>query len=124
MSDPVQDAVEAALWQRVVDDFDDSATHSAFLEHSQRSDTLVAAATRYRRYKERLDPETDAERLAAVDKRLGAIASLAMAQLNVERSETPEPRRSHPVLIALSVLILLVSLFGLYHAMSWLGKAF
>ncbi len=113
----VEDAVATALWQRVLDDFEDDATHAAFLEHSQRSGTLVAAATRYRNHRKQLDPDDDAVRVADIDKRLATIATLAIARLDAERSEVPEERRSHPTLIAISVLVWLLSLVLLYHAL-------
>jgi hypothetical protein len=76
----VTDPVLEALWKNVVDRWEDDAAHVAFIDHCQNQDALVEAAVRYR------GMAGDHERSAQAQKRLGAIAVLAMARLESLRS--------------------------------------
>jgi hypothetical protein len=69
-----------ALWKCVVDDWDDDATHGAFLEHCQHADLLHEAAVRYR------GMTGDRERGQSAEKRLQGVALLAMARLESTRT--------------------------------------
>lgn len=99
------------LWKHVLDHWDDEAAHRAFLEHCRHNDELVEAAVRYRGMK------GDRERGPLADKKLGAIAMLAMTKLEVHRTKE-HPRRSNAIGIAL-VLLFLGATFGL---LAYLGS--
>lgn len=78
-----------ALWKRVLDAWDDEARHGAFLDYCQQSEKLVDAAVRYR------GMTGDHARAALAEKKLKAVALLAMARLEASRqsARTPSPRR-------------------------------
>src|SRR5262245_42276535 len=97
MSDPVLEA----LWKKVVEDFSDDAAHAAFIEHCRVTQQLLEAAVRYR------GMAGDHARGPVAQKRLQAIAILAVAGLEAERS-APRPRTSN----ALAVLLIIVFLAG------------
>ena len=81
MTDPVLEA----LWKKVLDDWQNDATHGSFLEYCQKSDQLLEAAVRYR------GMAGDRTRGPSADKRLAAISLLALTRL--ESARTP-PRSS------------------------------
>ena len=82
------DQVLEALWKNVLDRWDDDAPHGAFIDHCQQSDQLVEAAVRYR------GMAGDRERGEQAQKRLKAIAVLALARLESLRTrEKREPSR-------------------------------
>lgn len=87
MGDPIFEV----LWKRVTDAWDDDATHGAFLRHAQESRQLAEAATRYSGMR------GDRERGPSAQKRLDAVAILAMTTLEASRSE---PRRGLPPWLA------------------------
>lgn len=107
MPDPVLEA----LWKRITDNWDDDRAHEAFLRHCHDSSQLGEAAARYRPFRD------DEVRGPLAQKRLGAIALLAMNALLAERKE---PRRKLPKwmtgLVALAcasvVAWLIVQIFG------------
>ncbi len=92
----IADAALEALWKNVVQRWDDDAAHGAFLEHCRASGRLDEAAVRYR------GMAGDRERAAGAEKRLKAVALLALAQL--ETSRTP-PRAAAGRTIAMLVLL-------------------
>lgn len=93
------------LWKRVLDDWEDEATHSAFVDYCQRTGRLVDAAVRYR------GMCGDRSRAPASEKKLKAIALLAMAELEVVRQD----ERRTPTRIARLVLLFafFLATFGL-----------
>ncbi|MCS6898685.1 MAG: hypothetical protein RMJ98_02865 [Myxococcales bacterium] len=98
------------LWKRVVDNWEDAATHGAFLEYCQRTGALSDAATRYR------GMSGDRERGPEAQRRLQGVVVLAIQAMMAER--TP-PHRGLPAwLVALSALLCAVgvgyTLFRLY----------
>lgn len=99
MSTPPDVALEA-LWKRVLDNWEDEAAHSAFLEYCQRTDRLVDAAVRYR------GMTGDRARAQISEKKLKAVALLAMTRLEVARLiERRAPNRTaHYVLLLAFVL--------------------
>ncbi|MBI4702354.1 MAG: hypothetical protein HY744_14625 [Deltaproteobacteria bacterium] len=115
-----------ALWQRVVERWDDEARHAAFVEACRASGRLDLGARRYRALK---DAELAAEEpalageegrhdVASIDRRLSAIAALAMAQLGEPpRRAGTETRRSRPILVAVAVVMLLGALVLLGRAL-------
>ena len=104
-SDPVLDA----LWKRVTDDFADEKAHGAFLDYCRTHERLVEAAVRYRGMK------GDRERAETAEKKLKAVALLAMTELESSRSPpVPARRRGHYALIAM----FLVATIGLLAYLS------
>lgn len=94
-----------ALWKRVLDRWDDESAHDAYLEYCQKSERLVDAAVRYR------GMSGDRNRAPIAEKRLKAVALLALAGLEVVRvAERGDPRR-----LARYVLLagFLLAIFGL-----------
>lgn len=93
------DPVLEALWKRVLDGWDEEATHSVFLDYCQKSDRLVDAAVRYR------GMAGDRERAQLSEKKLKAVALLAMTRLEVERlsDRSPPSRLGSYLLIAFFV---------------------
>ena len=85
-----------ALWKHVLDHWDDDAAHRAFLDYCQNQEALAEAAVRYRGMK------GDRDRGAVAEKRLTAVAMLAMSKLEVTRAE-PKAASS-----ALTKLLLIV----------------
>lgn len=79
------DPVLEALWKRVLDAWDDDATHAAFLDYCQKSDRLVDAAVRYR------GMTGDRSRAPVAEKKLKAVAVLAMTRLEVARQGERRP---------------------------------
>jgi hypothetical protein len=94
-----------ALWKRVLDAWDDEAAHVAFLDHCRQSDRLVEAAVRYR------GMVGDRARSALAQKKLDAVALLAMAQLDLSRQRERRPA-SHAASYAL-IAFFLVATVGL-----------
>ena len=94
MTDPILEA----LWKKTLDDFDDESAHAAFLDHCQATRQLLEAAIRYR------GMAGDHVRGRIAERRLAAIAALALADLETER--TPERRG-----ITLAVRLVLIVLF-------------
>ncbi len=76
----VSDPLLEALWKKVVDNWDDDAAHRAFIEHCASSEKLAEGAARYR------GMSGDRERGEQAQKRLAAIAAVAMARLETLRS--------------------------------------
>ncbi len=107
MTDPVLEG----LWKKVVDHWEDDATHGAFLQYCQTADRLLEAAVRYR------GMAGDRARGPSAEKRLGAIALLAMAKLESQRASVRAGYRnaSRIVLIAFFVLSTLVLLALTLH---------
>jgi hypothetical protein len=95
----VNDAALETLWKHVTSHWEDEAAHRAFLEHCRVNDRLVEAAVRYRGMK------GDHARGPLAEKKLTAIAALALTRLEAERSP-PQSKRSSAlayVLIALFI---------------------
>jgi hypothetical protein len=103
-SDPILDA----LWQKVLDAWDDERTHAAALEHGVRSCALPSLASRYRA----LLSDPDKRDLAR--RKLDAIV-IAATQMLVS-TKTPSPGRV-PLPITLSAFAVCVLLLG------WLALA-
>jgi hypothetical protein len=76
----VSDAALETLWKHVLEHWDDDAAHRAFLEQCRVSDRLVEAAVRYRGMR------GDHLRGPVAEKKLTAIAALALTRLEAERS--------------------------------------
>jgi|SRR6187431_566844 len=90
----VDDAFEA-LWKSVLDRWEEERVHGAFLEYCQTTDQLAEAAARYRGMK------GDRDRSLVAEKRLSAIAVVALAKLHATRRPVVRTgRRAFSVLLA------------------------
>ena len=98
----MNDAALETLWKHVANHWEDEAAHRAFLEHCRVNDRLVEAAVRYRGMK------GDHARGALAEKKLAAIAALALTRLEAERS----PARAKTNNAILYFLIALFTLGG------------
>jgi hypothetical protein len=110
-SDPILDA----LWAKVLEDFAAPRAHQAFIDHCRQSERLPEAAKRYRDHKERLAEDDEAAR-AEADRRLGAIAMLAMAQLDANRSPPGRSRLLQALTLVMAILTL-AAMVGLIRAL-------
>ncbi len=102
--------VTEALWGKVLEDFAADKSHEAFLLHCQQCDLLSEAARRYSAYKSTLNEDQTDER-DAIDRRLGAVALLAMSQLDDLR--TPPAVVGRKVLTAVAAVLAIVSVIGI-----------
>jgi hypothetical protein len=89
----VADSSFDALWKHVIDNWDDDKAHGAFLEHCQEHGHLAEAAARYR------GMTGDRERGPSAEKRLQAVALLAVAKLESMRSPAAPPRQAGGLLL-------------------------
>src|SRR4051812_19618210 len=93
------DALQA-LWQAAESDFAADAPNRAFIEHCRVRGELPEAARRYREAKESAAGTGEAAAAReAIQKRLAAVALIAMSEIEARKSQ-PAPRRSHPLTIA------------------------
>jgi len=101
------DAGFEALWQRVLDGWDDDKPHAALLEFALRTEQLPEVAGRYRKLKE--DP-TKAER---AQKRLDAIV-LAATQLMMSMKTPPRTQIPLPITFSAFGIFLFTLCFVAY----------
>ena len=94
---PLVDPSIEALWAHVLDHWQDEQAHAAFLQQCDHLNQLAEAATRYR------GMTGDRTRAEVAEKKLKAVAVLAMAKLESHR--TP-PSEGHPVLVTVLALLL------------------
>ncbi len=102
--DPTLDA----LWERVLEAWDDERPHGALLEHAVRTQALPEVAARYRRLTD------DPARGARAKQRLGAIVVAATQMLL--STKTPKPGKT-PLPITLSAFAVALLL------LAWLAYA-
>ncbi len=114
MPEPADIAVAEALWRKVAEAPDDDEPHAAYLAHCAKTDQLSDAARRYRALKDGLAP--DDPKRAAIDKRLAAVAFMAMASLDDKRSAAPNPR-ARTLFTVLAALIMAAAMIGLVRAL-------
>jgi len=111
-----------ALWKKVLEDFEGGDAHGKFVQHAQRADLLPDAAKRYRLFKAQvteddgLDDDDKAAKLELIDKRLGGIAMLAMAQLDANKTE-PKPSKAARFFTVLVAALMLAAIIGLFWAL-------
>ena len=110
------DAIADALWNKLLEDFEEDAPHNAFLEHCRQRGMLPHAAARYRAHKESLDAERDAAACLRCDKRLTAITLVAMAQMDA-RKTAGTPKRRNPIVLLIAFVSLIVAIFALYKGL-------
>ncbi|HEY3493529.1 MAG TPA: hypothetical protein VGK73_02540 [Polyangiaceae bacterium] len=99
------DSALETLWKHTLDHWEDEAAHRAFLEHCRHHDLLVEAAVRYRGMK------GDHARGPVAEKKLAAIAVLAMAKLESARS--PERRKQGHFLSYVLIALFIAGTIGL-----------
>lgn len=103
MADPAFEA----LWKNVLDHWQEERTHGAFLEYCGATDRLAEAAARYRGMK------GDRERSELAERRLAAIAIVALAKLEATRSQAPRSeRRIWSLILAATFCLLTLALLG------------
>jgi hypothetical protein len=106
MIDPVLDA----LWKKVLDDWESDRAHGVFMEHCQATGLLLEAAVRYR------GMAGDYARGASAEKRLKAVALLAIAGLESQRS--PEPRGASTAMRIVLILFFIAATAALAFVLS------
>ncbi len=106
MTASLADTLFEALWKKVIDDWDNDTAHGAFLQHCQDHGQLAEAAARYR------GMSGDRERGPSAEKRLQAVAMLAMT--NLETHRTARTSRTPTAAIALMLFFALSAGFLLY----------
>ncbi|MFT3767663.1 MAG: hypothetical protein QM820_19585 [Minicystis sp.] len=83
MSDPRLDE----LWHEVLNAWNDDAAHAAFLDHCRATKQLGAGAARYREELRKASAyREDQTRVETAQKRLNAIAMLAMLDLDASKT--------------------------------------
>ena len=111
MSDPELET----HWQRVLDEWDDDKVHGAFLSYCQATRSLGEAARRYRGLADPASPFRDrAERMEAARKRLGAVATLAVLDMQSSKTEVSQPRWIW-ALRAAAIVIAIVALYAFFR---------
>jgi hypothetical protein len=80
------DAFEA-LWQRVLDAWDDDKVHAALMEYATRTEQLAELAGRYRKLTD--DPEKTERAKKKLDGVVAAATALLMAMKTPARTKTP-----------------------------------
>lgn len=98
-SDALEDPAFEVLWAHVLQHWNDDKAHIAFLEHCREHDRLLPAAKRYRALTAEQERQNEAER------RLRAIAVLAMARMEQSRTTHSGARRQAGRLVALIFLV-------------------
>lgn len=99
-----EDLALAALWEQVLERFDEQSTHDAFLAACDEKRNLALAATRYRKIKD----EGEEERAARADRQLEKITGLALSQMEAART----PPKNHKRLITLIAAVVSFALVG------------
>jgi len=103
----IEDAGFEALWQRVLDAWDDDKSHNAVLEYALRTEQLPLIAGRYRALK---DDPAKAER---AQKRLDAII-LAATQLMMSMKTPPQTKVPLPITLSAFGIFLFTLAFLIY----------
>src|SRR5688572_3651575 len=99
------DTALETLWKHALEHWDDEAAHRAFLEHCRHHGQLVEAAVRYRGMK------GDHARGPTAEKKLAAIAALALAGL--ESARTPDRRKQGHFVSYLLIAFFVAGTLGL-----------
>jgi hypothetical protein len=86
------------LWRHVTNNWQDGKSHIAFVEQATEQGRLLEAATRYR------EVSGDPQRADEANRRMKAIATLAMVQLSNSRTSPEEARRRAWALVLLLLL--------------------
>ena len=109
--DAEADPVGAALWQKVIADFDNDVAHQKALDYARQSGKFADLATRYRALLDRLEKgreeDIDVAQKERCRKRLAAIALVAAGQLKSKQRQAP-PSRILMRFIALALIAIVV----------------
>lgn len=89
MTEEVNDPVLDALWKRVLEAWDDAATHRALLEHALREQLLPEIAGRYRALAE--DPEKGTVAKRQLDRIVAAATELLLSMKTPKPGKVPLP---------------------------------
>jgi len=112
------DDLETA-WSAVLEDWDDPARHADFVARCQLASKLGFAATKYRAVSGQNEAYRSlATRSEDARKRLGAITSLALIQLQTTAVSLDDNTRAMRWLKAVSILAFLLAALVLHHACS------
>ena len=115
MSDPAAKAIADALWEKALEDFAVEAPHQAFIKHCQAANMLDDAAKRYREHKESLRQDDPAREQC--DKRLSAIAILAVAAIEAMKSTPTDGKRGLKILTLFVAIMTIAAVVGLIRAL-------
>src|SRR5215216_2807656 len=108
LSDPTLET----LWKNVLDHWDDDKAHALFLEACRERGKLAEAGLRYR------GMSGDRERGPGAEKRLKSVLAIAMAELEVSRTQdAPTPGRAG------SLLMLTMFVVGTLGLIAYLAMA-
>jgi len=111
----VVDPTLRALWDRVLEDWDDDARHGKLVGYAQQNSLLGDAAGLYRQasMEDGSPYRLSGAHIADAKKRLGGIAMLAVMDLDSAKAEPPSMKGVWVLrIIAGAILIIFVSLFG------------
>jgi hypothetical protein len=103
----VDDPTFDALWNQVVEDWDDDGKHGKFLAYAQQARMLGEAASRYRSAADAGSPYRLSEsRLVDAQKRLAGVATLAVMDLDANKSSHVSGEHNKTVRVA-AILVML-----------------
>ena len=112
----VVDPTLEALWQQVIDDWDEDERHGKFLAYAQQTKELGDAARLYRSVTEEGSTHRLSEdQLLDAKKRLAGVAMLAAMDLDSQKSDPTEVPGRLAVRVVGYVIVL-----GLFAALAWL----
>jgi hypothetical protein len=97
-----EDRALVALWEQVLERFDQESTHGAFLAACDEKKNLAFAATRYRKVKD----EGDEAKTLEADRQLEKITALAFSQMETFRTAPKEHRRVITIIAAIVSFVL------------------
>lgn len=111
----VEQVIDDALWQKTLADFDSEERHIRFIEHFRTSGRLAEAARRYRAHRDEAD--LDEATNAMIDKRLAAIAIMAMAEMDGAKTDAKPFRTGRRIINIVVVVIFVLSVVALTRAL-------
>lgn len=95
-----------ALWAQVVDDWDDDERHGKLLAYAQQTKQLGEAAALYRRVTQPDSPYRVSEnQILDAKKRLLGVATLAVMDLDAQRSEPVNRKHQWAVRVAAAIVM-------------------
>ncbi len=107
-SDPSADPIATALWAKVLERWDEMATHQAALAHAVASESLAELAARYRKL------TADKDKKDRAEERLQAILSAATV-LMLSKKTPKAPAKRFNLLTVVMALITLAVCFEVYR---------
>lgn len=110
-----KDPILEALWAKALTDWDQPSVHEAFIKHCVESEQLGEAAGRYKSKVHPDGPDHDDAEQAIARKRLGGIATVALARVQAESEEVQRRKEAGPSRTIVNCAALAV-IFGLLVA--------